>query len=169
MQDRRGRPLFCPFGIFGKCYVISTPERAAEIARFDRWFARLGTLVTVIVMGLYGALYGFAVCGVLLLIFALKCRQWMSEMVVCDPELVPEFGEIRPENWTRRGKARLASLLCFSAVGLGGAVLLLVNGMILLGMTVFLMSGIGVTIFGWKLLLVFKTPAPGEPPVRREG
>ncbi len=169
MPDKLSRTLFCPFGIFGKCYVVPTPEKSAEIARFEKWFGRIGTLTTLVVMGVYGAFYGFAVCALVVVVFVLKHRRWQSEMTVCDPDLVPRFGEIRPADWTRMGKVRLGSLLGICIVMLGGAAWLFVNGMILPGMAILLFSGIGIVAFGWKLLLVFKTPAPRDPSVQREG
>src|SRR6266571_2500145 len=101
MQDKLGRTLFCPFGIFGKCYVVPTPEMNAEIRRFNTWFGQIGILASLVVTGLYGALYGFAVGALVAVVFVLKYRRWQTEMAVCDPDLVPRFGEIRPADWTR--------------------------------------------------------------------
>jgi hypothetical protein len=154
MQDKLGRTLFCPFGIFGKCYVVPTQEKRTEIVRFNRRFGTIGTLATLVTLNVYGAVYGFALCALIVVAFLLKYRHWQSEMIVCDPALVPRFGEIHPAGGDRMEKVRLAALLAIFILAFGCAAILVEKVGIVASLGVLVLSGVGIVTFGFKLWLV---------------
>jgi|SRR6266566_2025687 len=154
MQDKLGRTLFCPFGIFGKCYVVPTQEKRTEIVRFNKCFGTIGTLATLVTMNVYGAVYGFAICALIVVVFLLKYRHWQSKMMVCDPALVPRFGEIHLAGGGRTEKVRLASLLAIFILAFGSAAMLVGKVGIVAGLGLLVLSGVGVVTFGFKLWLV---------------
>ncbi len=157
MKDKLGRSLFRPFGVCGRCYVIPTPEREVEINRFQKWFVRLSVLVSAVVIARYGTLYGCAVCVVACAVLLVIYRRWQSDMAVCEPDLVRTFAEGHLTDARGSGKIRLWSYLALCFLLLACGVLLFVREDLLGGLMTLMLSGIGIVVFGWRLLLVHKT------------
>lgn len=162
MKDKLGRVIFCPYGVFGKCYVVPSPERSAEIARFHRWFTPLGVLATLAGMVLYGTLCGLGVCVIALAALAVKYRRWQSDMVECEPDAVPSLREVHLYAERGLGKGRVWLLLLVCVAILGCAVLLFVRGEILGGTAALAFSGVGIVTFGWRLSLLSKASRGGS-------
>jgi hypothetical protein len=147
-----GRTLFCPWGNFGRAYIVP-PDREAELSSFVRrlYLVMLGTIPVAAML-----LHWWAITLAPVFTSIWFYRYWsFSRTLDVDPSGPPPFDRRQAFMNAARasGAARLWFFLCISLVFAAGGVWVLTLGD-REGIVLVALFGLGVVVFGVQLIML---------------